>query len=32
MDIVEGGRPTKSLSQDEVTEIETLGTVLTIRT
>jgi len=28
MDTVKGGRPTKSLSQDEVTEIETLGAVL----
>tara|TARA_B100000676_G_scaffold279433_1_gene302749 strand:+ start:179 stop:553 length:375 start_codon:yes stop_codon:yes gene_type:complete len=28
MDIAKGGRPTKSLSQDEVTEIETLGAVL----
>tara|TARA_B100000674_G_scaffold408890_1_gene356292 strand:+ start:14 stop:388 length:375 start_codon:yes stop_codon:yes gene_type:complete len=28
MDIAKGGRPTKSLSQDEVIEIETLGAVL----
>jgi hypothetical protein len=28
MDIVKGGRPPKSLNQDEITEIETLGAVL----